>query len=136
MRIEKPADRLRLSGIRTFPRIGVTEAERAMPQECEADVEIFGDWGAAAASDDLERSIDYSLVVEKVREVAAAREYRLLETLAYAVLDCVCAGFPVAGAAVRIRKRPVGLREKLDFVEVEARRGGAAHGSMDSDTLK
>ncbi|MDR1726949.1 MAG: dihydroneopterin aldolase [Acidobacteriota bacterium] len=123
MASDKPMDRLRLSGVKVFPRIGVTDDERAMPQECEADLEILGDWSGAAATDDLGRSIDYALVLEKVRETAAAREYLLLETLAYAVLERVCADFPVAGAKVRVRKRPVRLREKLDYVEVEVGRG-------------
>jgi dihydroneopterin aldolase len=122
VRTEKPADRLRLAGIKIFPRIGVSPQERAMPQECQADLEILGDWAAAASSDDLGLSIDYCLVLDRVRETAVAREYILLEALAYAISERVLADFPVAGVGVKVRKRPVVLREKLDFVEVEVRR--------------
>jgi len=108
-----------LSGIKISPRIGVTPEERSAPQECRADIIISGDWSDAAAADDLSRSIDYCLVVEKVRAVAASREYALLETLAYAIIKSVLADFPIWNVNVRIRKRPAILRDLLDFVEVE-----------------
>ena len=122
MPIEKSNDRLRLTGVKIFPRIGVTSEERAMPQECRADLEIFGNWAGAAMSDDLGRAIDYGSVLDTMRATATAREYVLLETLAYALLECVRADFQVDGVRVRVRKRPVSLREKLDFVEVEVER--------------
>ena len=90
-----------------------------MPQECQADVVISGDWSAAAAADDLSHSIDYCLILEKVRASAAAREYVLLETLAYAITQSVSTDFPVGNVSVSVRKRPVVLRDLLDFVEIE-----------------
>ena len=110
---------MKLSGIKIFPRIGVTKEERAAPQECQADVVIGGDWSSAAATDDLACSIDYCLVLEKVREAAAAREYALLETLAHVIAQSVLADFPVESVKVSVRKRPVVLRDMLDFVEIE-----------------
>ena len=121
--IQKSNDRLRLTDIKIFPRIGVTSEERAMPQECRADLEIRMNLANAAATDDLEHAIDYGLVLDTMRATATAREYVLLETLAYALLECVRADFQVDGAMVRVRKRPVSLREKFDFVEVEVERG-------------
>ena len=118
----KPArrpDRLKLSGIRIFPHIGVTSEERATPQECHADIVISGDWSASAATDDLAYSIDYCLILEKVRTAAAAREYVLLETLARAIVKIVLANFSVENVNVKVRKRPVVLRDLLDFVEIE-----------------
>ena len=112
-------DRLKLSGIRIFPRIGVTAEERAAQQECRADVVLGGDWSSAAATDALTDSIDYCLVLEKVRTVAAAREYALLETLSHSIAQSVLADFPVESVKVRVRKRPAVLRALLDFVEIE-----------------
>ena len=104
--------------MKIFPRIGVTPEERATPQECQADVIISGDWSAAAGADDLARSIDYCLILEKVRTVAAG-EYKLLETLAYAIMQSVLADFPVERVNVKVRKQPDVLRDMLDFVEIE-----------------
>ena len=97
----------------------MTPEERAAPQECQADVVIDGDWSEAAVDDDLARSIDYCLIIEKVRAVAAAREYVLLETLACAIAQSVLADFSVGNVNVKVRKRPAVLRDMLDFVEIE-----------------
>ena len=118
---------MKLSGIRIFPRIGVTPEERASPQECHADVVISGNWAVAAAADDLADSIDYCLILEKVRTVAAAREYVLLETLAYALAKCVLTNFPVESVNVKVRKRPAVLRDMLDCVEIEVEESSTGH---------
>ena len=97
----------------------MTPEERAAPQECQADVVIGGDWSEAAVDDDLARSIDYCLIIEKVRAVAAAREYVLLETLACAIAQSVLKDFSVGNVNVKVRKRPAVLRDMLDFVEIE-----------------
>jgi len=128
LKTDRRADKLKLSGIKIYPRIGVTAEERAAPQECLADVAIDGDWSAAAAADDLESSVDYCLILEKVRSVAAAREYVLLETLAYNIAQNVSAGFPVGNVNVRVRKRPAVLRDLLDFVEIEIEESSAGCG--------
>jgi dihydroneopterin aldolase len=119
LKSDKQPDRLKLSGIKIFPRIGVTPEERAASQECRADVVIIGDWFGAADTDDLAHSIDYCLVIEKVRAVAAMREYVLLETLAYKIMQRLLADFPVGSVNVRVRKRPAVLRDLLGFVEIE-----------------
>ena len=119
LRSDKLPDRLKLSGIKIFPRIGVTPQERATPQECRADVVIFGDWSGVAAKDDLTCSIDYCLILEKVRAVAEAREYILLETLAHSITQSVLNDFHVGIVNVKVRKQPAVLRDLLDFVEIE-----------------
>ena len=128
MRPGKQPDKLKLSGIKISPRIGVTPEERAAPQECQADVVISGDWSAAAATDDFTRAIDYCLIIEKVRAVAAGREYALLETLARVIAQSVSADFSVENVTVRVRKRPAVLRDLLDFVEIEAEESSAGRG--------
>ena len=125
MKSDRQPDKLKLSGIKIFPRIGVTPEERAAPQECQADVVISGDWAEAADADDLARSIDYCLILEKVRAVAAAREYVLLETLAHVIAKSVLADFSVGSVNVRVRKRPAVLRDLLDFVEIEVEESAA-----------
>ena len=113
-------DRLTLANIRLMPRIGVTPGERRQPQLCQADVTVWGDFEAAAATDDLERALNYSRIHEKVVESAHAREFNLIETLSYQIARDILKSFPVRKVNVRLRKRPASLTDKLDFVEVEA----------------
>jgi 7,8-dihydroneopterin aldolase/epimerase/oxygenase len=118
-RMEK-MDRLTLVNIKLMPRIGVTPGERRQPQLCQADVTVWGDFEAAAATDDLERALNYSRIHEKVVESAHAREFNLLETLTYQIARDILKSFPVRKVNVRLRKRPASLADKLDFIEVEA----------------
>jgi 7,8-dihydroneopterin aldolase/epimerase/oxygenase len=108
-----------LSGIRIRPRLGVDALERSIPQDCEADITICGDYEAAASTDDLSKALDYTQVIEKVVDIANCREYCLLETLTYSITRGVLQAFPAGKVLVRVRKRPVTLAGKLDYVQVE-----------------
>ncbi len=112
-------DRITLSGIKIRPRIGVTPGERRLPQPCQADVTVYGDFEAAASTDALDRAINYSEVLATVLETASAREYNLLETLAYSIGRAILRAFPARRITVRVRKRPMSLVEKLDYIEIE-----------------
>ncbi|MBZ5498341.1 MAG: dihydroneopterin aldolase [Acidobacteriia bacterium] len=112
-------DRLALVGIKLRPRLGVTPGERRFPQFCTADLTIWGDFEAAASTDELAAALDYSRILAKVIEVAHQREYNLLETLAYRLGRAVLEAFPAQRVSVKVRKQPATLTEKLDHVEVE-----------------
>jgi dihydroneopterin aldolase len=112
-------DRIRLAGVKLHTRIGVTPEERGTSQECEADLTLWMDFEAAAATDALENSIDYCRVLETARRVSEACEYRLLETLAYRIARALLGEFPVHRVGLKLRKRPESLRGRVDFVEVE-----------------
>jgi dihydroneopterin aldolase len=115
----KRDDRIKLAGIKLFPRLGVTAEERSRPQLCEADLTIEDNFEGAAAQDSLDSSIDYSAVLSAVQETARTGEFSLLETLAYRIVRLVLQEFPVKRAGIRIRKRPAGLMDQMDYVEVE-----------------
>ncbi len=112
-------DRITLAGIKIRPRIGVTPGERRLPQPCQADVVVYGDFEAAASTDALDRAINYSRVLSTVQETAVAKEYNLLETLAYSLGRAILQAFPAHRVKVRVRKRPMSLVEKIDYIEVE-----------------
>ena len=112
-------DRITLAGIKLYPRIGTTLEERASPQPCIADLQIWGDFEAAASTDSLDKSVDYSRVLLLVQEIVESREYNLVETLAYAIVRKVIQNFPVNRVSIKVRKRPATLQDQIDFVEVE-----------------
>jgi dihydroneopterin aldolase len=112
-------DRITLAGVQLRPRIGTTLEERREPQLCEADITVWGDFEAAASTDSLDKAVDYSRVLEKVEDVAQASEYNLVETLAYRLARAVLQSFPVHKVGVRLRKRPLSLSGKIDFVDIE-----------------
>jgi 7,8-dihydroneopterin aldolase/epimerase/oxygenase len=108
-----------LAGVKIYPRIGVTSEERSAPQECQVDLTLWGSFEAAAATDALDQSIDYCQVLSVVQKIAEARDYNLLETLAYAIVRSVVQSFPIARARVKLRKRPASLLKEIEYIEVE-----------------
>jgi len=85
--------------------VGVEERERMAPQEVVVNLDLEADLDAAAATDDLTRSVDYAAVAGRVREHAAGTRFRLLEALAGSIAGLVLDGFPrVRAVTVRIEK--------------------------------
>lgn len=117
--MDRREDEITLAGIRISARIGTTPEERSSPQECTADLTIGGSFADAAETDALDRSVDYTRVLALVLETAAAREYNLVETLAYRIVRAVLQSFPVRYASIRLRKRPAVMSGLVDFVEVK-----------------
>ncbi len=112
-------DQITLAGVKLQPHIGTTPEERSQPQECQADLTLWGDFEAAAATDSLDGSIDYCRVLSTVQETAHAREYQLLETLAYKIVRAVLQSFPVNRVRIKLRKWPATLKDQIAHVEVE-----------------
>jgi dihydroneopterin aldolase len=112
-------NQITLAGIKLNPRIGTSPEERSDPQECEADLTLWGDFEAAASTDSLNESIDYCQVLLLLRQTAGTGEYNLVETLAYRIVRAVLQAFPVSRVRIKLRKRPASLVNQIDFVEVE-----------------
>jgi len=116
---KKHADRISLCGVKLFPHIGVMAEERRVPQECRADLTLWGDFEPAAKTDSLDQSIDYCQVLATMQNSAGSKEYCLLEALAYEILTNVLRTYPILRARIKLRKKPEILNTQLDFIEVE-----------------
>ena len=73
-------DRIELRGLAVDTVIGVHAWERGVRQRLLLDLDLPTD--AAAARDDLDRTLDYDAVARLIREFARASERELLETFA------------------------------------------------------
>jgi dihydroneopterin aldolase len=116
------SDRITLRGLRFLGRHGVELEERLEPQPFEVDLILRGDLSAAAASDDLADTVDYSTLFTLVGEVVEGRSYRLIEALAGAIANAVLAAHPVEDVEVRVRKPKAPLPGAFETVEVRLRR--------------
>jgi 7,8-dihydroneopterin aldolase/epimerase/oxygenase len=105
--------------VKLHPRIGVALEERSNPQECEADLTIWGDFEAAATTDSIDKSIDYCRVLEEMHNIAGERDYVLIETLVYRIARSILEKFPINRVKISLRKRPASLHNQIDFVEIE-----------------
>ena len=82
-------DRLIIRNLELQCVIGAEDWERLMPQRVIVDIELRGDFSAAADSDDLADGVDYREVCARAVVVAEEGKYRLLETLADRVARAV-----------------------------------------------
>ena len=117
-------DRIVLAGMVFLARHGVNDWEKVEEQRFEVDVELGVDTQAAAASDDLAKTIDYRGVYEATRRVVEDTTVELIESLAEAIArEILAANAGVEEVVVRVRKRDVDLGGPLDYAGVEIRRG-------------
>ena len=102
-------DRLIIRGLELRCVIGVEEWERLMPQKVVVDMELHGDFSAAAVSDDLMDAPDYRTPCFKAAEVAARGEYRLVETLADRIARSAIETHPCIRSATVAVHKPLAL---------------------------
>ena len=93
-----PRDRIRISGISALGYHGVFPEERRDGQTFIADLVLFTDLRAAAASDDLTLTAHYGEVAETVSAQLSGDPVDLVETLAERIAGSVLGGFPTIEA--------------------------------------
>jgi 7,8-dihydroneopterin aldolase/epimerase/oxygenase len=99
-----PTDTLRVTGIEVFAHHGVLEAERREGQTFRIDLALGLDVAAAAASDDLARTVDYGSLVTDVVSAVASDPVDLIETVAERVAGVCLARAGVLGVEVTVHK--------------------------------
>ncbi len=100
----EPEDEIAIVGLRASARIGATREERGRAQSLEISLHIVPECGFADAAEDLSKTVDYYVVSERVRDLAARGERVLIETLADEVASMVLAEFAAASVVVEVRK--------------------------------
>jgi dihydroneopterin aldolase len=118
----RPLDRVVLRGLRVRGRHGVFDAERNLGQWFVVDVVLHLDTRAAAADDDLTRTVHYGVLAERVAEVVAGEPVALVETLAQRVADVALAPEPVVAVDVTVHKPQAPVTVAFEDVEVRIRR--------------
>lgn len=103
-------------------RVGVPDSERAEPQRLLLCLELDHEFTEAAATDDVQRTIDYYAVTRRLLGFGDGRSWRLIETLAVDIAERVLEEFHAA--AVRVTVKKFILRETRHVaVRIERKRG-------------
>ncbi|WP_116449640.1 dihydroneopterin aldolase [Blastococcus litoris] len=115
-------DRITLRGLRAHGRHGVYAFERERGQMFGVDAVLEVDTVAAAAGDDLEKTVNYADLARDLYAVLAGEPVNLLETLAQRLAD-VCLANPLVGAVeITVHKPQAELGVPFDDVTVAIRR--------------
>lgn len=97
-------DTIFIEDLRVDTVIGIYDWERRIRQTVRFDLEMGFDIRAAAASDDVNRTLDYKAVAKRVIAFAEAAEFQLVETLAERVAALVLDEFEVSVVTVTLDK--------------------------------
>ncbi|MCM3660243.1 2-amino-4-hydroxy-6-hydroxymethyldihydropteridine diphosphokinase [Georgenia satyanarayanai] len=125
-------DRITLTGLRARGRHGVLAAERELGQEFSADVVLHLDTRAAAAGDDLTRTVNYAEVAREVVDVLAGPPVDLVETVAATIAERVLAHPRVLAVDVTVHKPQAPVPVPFADVTVHVhRRADDADGARD-----
>ena len=93
-----------LEELRAETWIGIYPREKAMPQTVEISLQIGVSTASAGASDDIRDTVDYSVVVDRLRADLAAVHFNLIEALAEHVATYVLETFAVHWVKVSVAK--------------------------------
>lgn len=98
------ADQIELRGLRAVGTHGVLAEEQVRAQPFEIDLDLVTDLRAAGRSDDLDDTIDYGSVTERVAAVVSGERHALLERLAERIAETVLGDQRVTSVTVTLRK--------------------------------
>jgi dihydroneopterin aldolase len=115
-------DRITLRGVRAHANHGVYAFERERGQMFRVDAVLELDTVAAAAGDDLEKTVNYAELAQKLYAVLTGEPVNLLETLAQRLADVCLAGPLVDAVEITVHKPQAELGVPFDDVTVAIRR--------------
>ena len=112
--------KISVRGLRVYAHHGVFDFERAYGQDFFIDCDVWLDAEAAAANDDLAKTVNYGQLANALVENAKQNPVDLLETLATRLLDEVMA-FGGGDATQIVRKAKITVHKPNAPIEHEFR---------------
>ncbi len=103
-------DTIILRGIRLLCLCGANPEEQDRRQPYEFDIELMADM-TGTTTDNLEDTIDYGAVLERVAAVTDNEAFQLFERMAQRVTDAVLSDTRISGVVLEVRK----LRPPVPF---------------------
>ena len=116
-------DKIKLSNMAFYAYHGVFPEETRLGQKFFVDVEIGADFSQAAKTDDIQHTINYASVYQRVKELVENQRFKLLEALAEAIAGALFQeNDKIERLKVEIRKPEAPISGILDAVSVSIKR--------------
>lgn len=93
-----------LQEIKVKTRLGVPEWERLVAQTIILDIELAMPHNRSCQTDAIEDTIDYGLIVARIRETLTEKSFRLVEALAEHICQIILTEFGSPWVKVRVAK--------------------------------
>lgn len=101
---EHQGDAIHIEQLEIAARVGVPDEERAEPQRLVVSLTLWPVPDFKHLGDELANTVNYASVARVVRELAATRRDKLIETLAHEIALELLREFPVRVLRVELRK--------------------------------
>jgi dihydroneopterin aldolase len=98
------SDLVFIRGLRVDTVIGVYGWERTVRQTLVLDLELAADIAGPAATDDVDRALDYDAVCQRLRRYGAESEWQLVESFAEGAAALLREEFAVPWLRLRLAK--------------------------------
>lgn len=120
-------DKMRLTRMQFYGYHGVFPEENKLGQRFYVDLELSLDLSKAGQTDDLEQTVNYAEVYERVKRIVEGKTFRLIEALAENVASDVLHQYTnVNDVTVRVVKPHPPFDIQFDGVTVEINRKRAS----------
>lgn len=116
------SDRITITGIAGYGFHGVLDFEKADGQTFIVDVVLETDIAAAAASDDLTRTIDYGVISELVHSQITGEGHDLIETLTERIAAAILGACSASAVEVTVHKPGAPISVPFTDVSITIRR--------------
>lgn len=124
-------DKMTLSGMQFFGYHGVFPEENKLGQRFGVDLQLTLDLSGAAATDDLEYTVNYAEVHALVKQIVEGKPFKLIEALAGDIATKVLGAYTmVHEVTVRVTKPNPPFDVHFDGVTIELRRGRDTDGRV------
>jgi dihydroneopterin aldolase len=115
-------DRIAIRGLTAYAHHGVYAFERRQGQTFRCDAVLEVDTAPAAESDDLQRTVNYAELAQRLYTALSTEPVDLLETLAQRLADVCLAYDRVEAVEITVHKPEADLGVPFDDVTVTIRR--------------
>lgn len=112
-------DRICLRGLEFFAFHGAMPEEKTLGQRFLIDVDLFKDLHHAGESDQVEDTINYAEVYQRIRAVVTEERFQLIEMLAERIADQVIQEFACVAVRVEVHKPQAPIPGIFKDVSVE-----------------
>jgi len=116
------SDTITITGLRLRGYHGVFEHEKRDGQEFIIDLSIELDLSPAGSSDDLQNTLDYSVIVDEVAQRVTGESVDLIETLAHDIAQLVLNHPQPTAVTVTVHKPQAPVGHPIEDIAVSIRR--------------
>lgn len=100
----KSSDQIIVSSLELLSHVGITSEERARAQRLTVSLIVVPERDFSSLQDDIRNALDYAVLCEKVRALAASGDRNLIETLVEEIAALVLSEFKARSVEIELRK--------------------------------